>query len=183
MGTRVDVIVESVKDTYGEGRFHRRLDLFSCHPTNFASFCSWVSVASGRAAAEDEGDDSMIQVLVDAGESCPKEQARNPLPASAKARHTVAARSGCPAAECWCRGNGPARPCPTIAPIAKNLFGNFSPAPESTNPTAIATTYSSTKSILETATHRLVTNSSCAPSLNASRGEPNTTKRLSLPDH
>ena len=69
VGTRMNVIVKGVEDTYGEGRVHRRLDLFSCHPTNFASFWSWVSVASGRAAAEDAGDDSMIQVLLDAGET------------------------------------------------------------------------------------------------------------------
>ncbi len=30
------------------------MDLFFCHPTNFASFCSWMSVAFGLTAAEVE---------------------------------------------------------------------------------------------------------------------------------
>jgi hypothetical protein len=38
------MIVEGVEDTYREGGVHRRWDLFCCHPTNFASFWSWVGL-------------------------------------------------------------------------------------------------------------------------------------------
>ncbi len=77
--------------------------------------------------------------------------------------------------------NGLARLCPIIAAIGRNLLANSSP--ELINPTAIARTYSSTESILGTATQHPWTSSSCLPSPNTSPGEPNTKRRFSSPDH
>ena len=71
--------------------------------------------------------------------------------------------------------NGLARLCPIIAAIGRNLFANSSP--ELINPTAIARTYSSTESILGTATQHPWTSSSCLPSPNASPQKPEYDKR------
>lgn len=69
MGTRVDVVVEGVQGAYGERGVHRGFDLLFGHPTDFASFSSWMGVTSGRTATVDKGDDSLGEVLVDAGET------------------------------------------------------------------------------------------------------------------
>jgi hypothetical protein len=65
----MDVVVEGVQYTYSERRVHRGFDLLSGHPTDFAGFGSWVSVAGGWAATEDKRDDSMSEVFVDAAET------------------------------------------------------------------------------------------------------------------
>jgi hypothetical protein len=51
------------------------------------------------------------------------------------------------------------------------------------HPTAIAIVYCSTESILDTATHRLGTSSSCMLSPNASPRNPNPAKCFWLPHH
>ncbi len=69
VGTRMDLGIKSVENTDGESRGHRTLRFLSAHPTNFASFRSRVSVICSRTAPEDEGHDSTIEVLIDAGET------------------------------------------------------------------------------------------------------------------
>src|ERR1700733_9576020 len=107
--------------------------------------------------------------------SSPKTRTRKPLPASTRTGHTADPNSGFSDVVCWCTKQWSFKTVPDHRSDRRNLFANSSP--ELINPIAIARTYSSTESILGTATQHPWTSSSCLPSPNASPQKPEYYKR------
>ncbi|KZM68084.1 hypothetical protein AWN90_09050 [Nocardia terpenica] len=68
MGATVSVGIEGVEDSNCEGGVHGIAYFVASHPADLACLTSWMRLAILCGAAEDESDDAVGEVLVNAGE-------------------------------------------------------------------------------------------------------------------